>query len=150
MVIDVDNKYITTNYTASQKKPNGKAVNSDHRTTFAKRNLRTAPFKIPRREILNLKNLQCQSAFKENTDKSHDLRLFMKLKQPLSEKAEVWNKSLGSHISRTFRKIRVRKKQVKGSSSDSLIDKRNKIAKLIQNEASEVLKKMEDDLKKKK
>ena len=140
MIIDIDNKYITTNYTGSQKKPNGKTVNSDHRTIFAKMNLTTAPFKIPRGEIFNLKNLQCQSAFKENTDKSHDLRSCMELKQPLSIKIEAWEKALGSHLSKTFRRIRVRKEQGKGSASESLIDKGNKLAKLNEVESSEVVK----------
>ena len=87
MVIDVDNKYITTNYTGSKKKSHAKVVNSDHRTTFAKMNLKTEPFKISRREIFNLKNLQCQSIFKSTTDKSHDLLKSMKLKLPLLEKS---------------------------------------------------------------
>ena len=87
MVIDVDKKYITTNYAASKKISNSKAVNSDHRTIFAKINLKTAPFKIQRREILNLKNLQCQTVFKKSTDKSYDLRACMKLKQPVPKKS---------------------------------------------------------------
>ena len=140
MVIDVDNKYVTTNYTAFKKKLNAKAVNSDHRTVFAKMNLKTAPFRISRREIYNLKNIQCQNTFKSATDKSYDLRACMKLMLPLSERADAWKTSLKSHISRSFKKIRVRKSQVKTSSSDYLIDKRNKLTKLNEKEHS-VLKK---------
>ena len=103
-------------------------------------NLKAASLRISRREIYNLKNIECQNTFKSATDKSYDLRACMKLMLPLSERADAWKTSLKSHISRSFKKIRVRKSQVKASSSDYLIDKRNKLTKVYQKEHS-VLKK---------
>ena len=63
-------------------------------------NLKTAPFKTPRKEILNLKNLQCQTIFKRATDKSYDLRACKKLKQPLPKKVEALKTALNSHLGR--------------------------------------------------
>ena len=93
MVIDVDNKYITINYT-TQKKAKTNAINSDHRTTFCKMNLMYMPFKFPKREIFNLKNVQCQSIFKKSTDESQNLRACLKRMQPFLERSERWKEAL--------------------------------------------------------
>ena len=45
------------------------------------------------------------------------------------EKSEKWKEALNAHISKSFKKIRVRKNQILTSASDSLIDKRNKLVK---------------------
>ena len=66
----------------------------------------------------------------------------MNLRQPLSDKAKVWKNTLSAHLSRSFRKVRVRKMQGKTSASDSLIDKRNKLIKLNEKESSKFLKEL--------
>ena len=95
---------------------------------------------MKRREILNLKNLQCQAEFKRATNQSHDLRECMKLMQPLSEKVKVWKTALNSHLGRSFRTVRVRKKLSKISAADSLVDERAKLTKIYEKESSKVLK----------
>ena len=56
MVIDEENKFITTNYTQS-KTAKIKAINSDHNTQFVKIDLKVDPHKKVNREIYNLKIL---------------------------------------------------------------------------------------------
>ena len=64
----------------------------------------------------------------------------MKLKRPLLEKANAWKTALSSHINRSFRKIRIRKKHAKTSASDTLVDLRNKLTNLNVKASSKFLK----------
>ena len=101
MCIDNDNKYITTNYTQTKVK----AINSDHNTIFVKMNLKSIPFKEPKREIFNLKNVQCQEKFKIETEETYVLSSCFQGLEPCLYREKNGKNSLNTHIKRSFRKI---------------------------------------------
>ena len=130
MVIDEARKYITTNYT--QSKGNVRAINSDHNTQFVNMTLKTIPMKEHKREIYNLKNLESQIKFRKMTDNTQLFSKCLQGKEKLSVKIERWKHSLDSYIKKSFRKIKVRKSQMKQSAAYALIDKRNIMKKYDQ------------------
>ena len=123
MVIDEANKYITTNYT--QVKKNIKAINSDHNTEFVMMNLQVMPIKKVKREIYNLKNFDCQKAFKKQTEDTHEFSACLNSSDSVMLKSDKWIKCLDAHIKKSFKKVKVDNKKARPSASDALIDKQN-------------------------
>ena len=62
MVIDVDRKYVLTNY--KQARNGGKAADSDHATEFINVDLKLSFDKPERRELWNFKNKEAKEKFK--------------------------------------------------------------------------------------
>ena len=86
MVIDVDRKYVLTNYKQARK--GGKAADSDHATEFIDVDLKLSFDKPERRELWNFKNKEAQEKFKILTSETDELSNCFKNDQSLIKQVE--------------------------------------------------------------
>jgi hypothetical protein len=129
MVIDVDKKYILTNY--KQARNGGKAANSDHYTEFVDIDLKVTKEKPKRCEIWNFKNREAQSKFKIITSETTDLSECFNNTLPVLKQIETWRSVFNMHVSNAFKKVRITKKKYlkpPPPNISNLIDVRNKIS----------------------
>ena len=100
MIIDEEDKFITTNYTQSKVKV--KAINFDHNIIFVKMNMHVISKREERREIFNLKNELCQFTFKRSTENAQELLSCLNSRENISVKCEKWERTLDAHIKKSF------------------------------------------------
>ena len=138
MVIDEDRKYILTNYRAA--KMGGKAVDSDHNTQFMDVNLEMIVEKPERIEIYNFKDDEGQANFKRLTTGTKEFTNCFNDDLPFEEQIQHWEQLLNSYCRKSFKKIRVRRKNSKPvhKSMKSLISKRNLLAKMNKTSENEL------------
>ena len=129
MVIDETRNYILTNYKAA--KVSGKAIDSDHFTEYLDLNIEITKERPERMEIFNFKDRNSQEVFKINTSETREFTECFNGEDSLEYKIENWRKILISHCSKAFRKIRIKDKKMKPTSTkiSSLIDERNKMVR---------------------
>ena len=128
MVIDVDKKYILTNY--EQVRKGGKANDTDHTTEIMDVDLKIINEKPERREIFDFKNVDSQNTFKRISSETVEFTECFNNDLPLSRQIEKWSQVLKSYCGKAFKKIRICSKQnVKPlkSTISNLINKRNKL-----------------------
>ena len=92
-------------------------------------NLKVKPEKPVQIEILNYRDKNAQVKFKENTSKTIDFTKCLEGEMDVSKKIENWKHMLDKHCKKAFPTIRIRKKSIKKSHSDVLIDKRCELLK---------------------
>ena len=71
MIVDEERNYTLSNF--AQKKKNGKVIETDHNALIMEMNIEVNQKKPERVEIFNLKNKQCQEAFKEETEQNRQI-----------------------------------------------------------------------------
>ena len=92
MVIDVDRKYVLTNYKQARK--GGKAAD-----------------KPERRELWNFKNKEAQEKFKILTSETDELSNCFKNDQSVIKQIENWKSVFDSYCRKAFKKVRITKKK---------------------------------------
>ena len=130
MIVDVDKRYILTNYHTLKK--GGKATDTDHVPVILYANLMFSAKKGERKELFNFKDENSQGLFFKNTSETNEFTNCFESKKQLEEQIEDWSKVLEKKCKKSFLKIRVRKKTLKRSAADDLINQRNKVDKTIQ------------------
>ena len=108
---------------------NGSAVSSDHNPLTMEVKLETAPMKRQKIELFNFKDINAQMIFKKITS---DTEVFTKTVNKvctMSDNADKWLRVVKSHCSKAFKKIRIRTRNIKPSTADAIISKRNKLVR---------------------
>ena len=148
MVIDVDKKYILTNY--KQAKNGGKATDSDHFTEYMDLNLQFVSEKPIRKEIFNFKEPEALERFRDITTNTNTFSECFLNDLPLEKQIDNWRKTLKSHCQMAFKKIRIKqKKHMKpvNPTMSALIDERNELHKNIASvENVEKVRKIEENI----
>ena len=134
MIVDVDKKYILTNYHNLQR--GGKATNTDHVPVILYANLMFSAKKSERIELFDFKDENSQRRFYKNTSETKEFTNCFKSKNSIKEQVGEWIKVLNKNCKNSFRKIRVREKKLKSSAADDLINERNKLDKIIKKDDS--------------
>ena len=113
MKIDEDRKYVLTKVT--QTKKGIKLQSSDHNTILTEFNLKLNSDQDAQKiELYNLKNVECQEKFKAYTSNTNMLSSIFDSKEDIDILTERFLKKLNGCISRSFKKIRISKKDDKG------------------------------------
>ena len=135
MVIDEQKKYILTNY--KNTLANGRACDTDHATEFMDVDLDIIAEKPERKEVFNLKDIEGQKNFKYSTTETDEFSNTFNNNLDVLTQVENWRKILFKHIRKSFKKIRIKKTNLKpfNKSSSKLIDRRNY---LINNEPESI------------
>ena len=132
MVIDDQKKHFLTNY--HQVGKTGKAVDSDHFTEYMDLNIEVEVEKPSRVEIFNFKEEEAQVKFKRLTSETTDFTRCFEDGTPLLKQIDHWQQVLKTYCSKSFKKIRIRKRSIKPLKQPlaSLIDERNALVKLAE------------------
>ena len=128
MVIDVDKKYVLTNY--GQVRKGGKATDSDHATEFMDLDLKIVFEKPERRELWNFKNKEAQENFKVLTSETTEFSDCFSNKLPLLNQIANWKTVFNAFCRKAFQKIRITKKKFNKPTPNEvtkLIDERNNL-----------------------
>ena len=125
MKIDNGKTHIITNYGSTDN--TGHSVNSDHFPLTMEVKLEVPPSKVPKIEILNFKDTNGLIEFKENTSNTEEFTKIVGNVCTLSEDADKWIKAVKAHYNISFKKIRIRTRNIKPSNADRLISERNKL-----------------------
>ena len=124
MTIDNEGNHKITNYKDGQN-----TTESDHTPMWIKVNMKVAPERPEEVEVLNFKDVIAQQRFKVNTSKTKEFSDCLKSKEEFNVKIENWKHILEKHCKQAFPVIRIRRRNLKPSSVDKLIDRRNTLAK---------------------
>ena len=146
MEVDDKKKHVLTNYT--QVKRGGRAVDSDHVPLELKLDLKHIPTKPARVVLYDNKNRDGQKRFKDLTSETQEFTDCFNSLQPLLDQCDDWLSSVHSYCEKAFPLVRIRARQIKKSSADDLIKKRNVLVKKMENGSinkSEEMKKIEID-----
>ena len=130
MVIDVDKKFVLTNYEQAHK--GGKASDSDHATEYLDFDLKVIKEKPDRRLIWNFKNKEAQSKFKLMTSETLEFTNCFNNNLHVLEQIDNWKAVFENQCKKAFNKVRVTKKKfIKHLPAEisKLIDRRNKLMK---------------------
>ena len=125
MVIDQDGKHTITNFKYGKR-----TSKSDHTTMWMKVNLKITQEKTEKVEILNFKDEKAQVRFKEVTTNTSEFSDCFKSNLSSKDKMINWKHILEKHCKASFPTIRIRKKTLKPSQADQLINERNKLLKI--------------------
>ena len=111
MTIDDKRQYVLSRFYKYKTKTT--TVESDHNLLVPQFSFRWNPkIKVNRKEIFNLRNIECQNFFKMNT--SNNPKLVEVLQdQDISKGGSKWIKEVKHEISKSFKKIRISKNKVK-------------------------------------
>ena len=120
MTIDNEGNHKITNY-----KDGNNPTESDHTPMWIKVNLKVGPERPEVIEVLNFKDEKAQHRFKENTSNTTEFSDCLKSKDKFNEKIDKWKHILEKHCKQAFPVMRIRKKNLKSSPVDKLIDRRN-------------------------
>ena len=129
MVIDERKQYILTNDKTAKK--GGKAIDSDHFTQYMDIGLKLISEKPERIEIFDFKDQISQKNFRKSTSETDEFTNCFLEDAPLMSQIEKWRGVLNSHCKKVFKKIRIKKKNIKPVSSAlvRLINERNALSK---------------------
>ena len=129
MMIDEKKKFILTNY--KQYAKTSKAVDSDHMTEFMDLDIDIEPVKQERVEMFNFKEEASKNVFKKLTTETKEFTECFNNKIPLLEQIENWTKLLNKFCYKSFKKVRIRKKNLKPikATLKNLINTRNILMK---------------------
>ena len=128
MIVDEDKKYILTNY--QNVRIGGKVVDTDHATEIMDLAIEIETEKPERIELFDFKNKEAQTMFKKLTSETDEFTKCFENKKTLLEQVQMWQQVLLSYCKKSFKKIRIRKKNIKPLKAplNTLIDKRNNLA----------------------
>ena len=123
-------KHILTNYN-KVRNGGGKAIDTDHFTEYMDVELEVTKEKPERQEVFNFKDKESQELFKVMTSETEAFTDCFDNKIPLLQNVENWRKILNSFCKKSFKKIRIKKNQIKpvDKAISSLIDKRNSLVR---------------------
>ena len=127
MMIDEERSLTLTKYTTS------KTTKSDHNPMFArfKVEYRKNRFKVPRREIFNLKNEECQGKFFKDTNAGQKFQKCFWSNKNFEEKCTKFKNTLDDTLHKCFKKIRINKNGNVGGARkevNQLICEKNKLS----------------------
>ena len=110
MLIDEDQIFSLVKYASMKGLP--KIVKSDHNILFTKFNIQyqNVITRNQRKELFNLKNVDCQKRFTEVTEENKKLLKCFQSTKTFPEQCNVFFKSLDDVLHQSFRNIRVGKK----------------------------------------
>ena len=131
MVIDEKKEFILTNYQNVRR--GGHAVDSDHFTQILDLDLDFVSEKPKRVEVFNFKDKEAQSIFQKLTSETSEFSNCFSDKTPLLSQIEKWRRPLETFCKKSFKKIRIKKQNIKPikQSIAILIDERNSLMKQI-------------------
>ena len=109
---------------------NGKVIKADHKPMIMKLNLSINPTKPEKVEILDFKSAKGQAKFKVNTNETDIFTKCFSISDLVMKQISQWRQELDKVNKKSFSKIRIRPKHLKPSAANSLINKRNKLAKI--------------------
>ena len=147
MIVDVDKKYILTNYHNFKK--SGKAIDTDHVPVILQVNLMFSSEKPERTEIFNFNDEKGLQKFHKFTSQTSEFTNCFNNKDPLEVQINNWSKVLKTCCKNSFSKIRIKNKNIKKSAADVFINKRNKLDKIIKKDGSELNLNLRNDLENK-
>ena len=110
MLIDEERLFTLTKFVSTKGVIN--QTKSDHNVMFCNFDLtykKEVQTKV-RREFFNLKNVECQEAFKEDTDNSTKFTDIFEKEATFEEKTYKFNRCLNQSIRKCFKKVRVNPK----------------------------------------
>ena len=133
MVVDERKQHILTNY--QNLKTGGKVVDTDHCTEYIDLDMEIISQKPERREIFNFKEKEGQLKFKTITSETNDFSACFENDLSLQQQIKLWQETLKAHCQKAFKKIRIRKNNVKTVKNEisNLIDIRNTLMNNIEN-----------------
>ena len=138
MKIDNDNQHRITNFYNIKK--GNKTTNADHIPMWITVDLKVAPEKPEKIEIINFKDTEAQKQFKTKTNLTKDFTECTESGENITDKSEIWKHLLNKHCSQSFKKIRIRKQILKPSKENQLISERQKLAKTKKDENCQEIK----------
>ena len=141
MVIDEDRIYPLSTFT--KKGGVYESKNSDHFTSILDLNISFQRKSVTRKELFNIKNLDCQKEFKKLLDEGDSLNKCFENDESLDVQCKRWWKNLNHIFHQAFRKVRCNGK-VKETEVSKLLKEK---ADLIQKIKSNKNEKEEEDLK---
>ena len=109
MVVDEEKKFILTNY--RNTRVGGKAVDSDHFTQYMDVELEVENVKPEKLEVYNFKRKENQKIFQQLTSETSEFTKCFETNAPLNCQIENWRKLLKSYCSRSFQKIKIKKRK---------------------------------------
>ena len=125
LIIDEERKFCLSN--VAQIKKNKRIIETDHNAMIAEINLKVDRRRPVREEMLNLRNKECQKAFKEATDENPELLNCFNNNLPFDVQSKRWLKRLNYLLHSSFKKVRiVNNKTKKHVKIKSLLQKRIK------------------------
>ena len=110
-------------------KKGGKPIDSDHFPMWLEIELKVSPEKPEKTEIQNFKDTEGQKKFKTNTNETHEFTTCTESDGNFTLKTDKWKQLLNEHCRKAFKKIRIRKQNMKPSKANQLINERSKLAK---------------------
>ena len=132
MLVDEERKYVLSRFYKLKNRTS--VVESDHNVMALYLSFKWSQKIVPeRKEIYNLKNIQCQEAFKVNTSNNPNLVRVLMNKNIYGGGAK-WIKEVKHQICNSFNKIRVStKKEELSKDKSNLFKEREKLKTLIVN-----------------
>ena len=122
MEIDEKRDFPLTKY--ASKKGNRKIVKSDHNTLYGRFSIqyRNLSWKKPRKEMFNLKNIECQQRFTEVTNKSNKLKKCFSSNLKFEDQCNHFFKTFEDILHQCFKKVRIGTNKNKKSEIQELLD----------------------------
>ena len=113
MIIDEERNYCLSNI--DQIKRNKRIIESDHNAMIGEFYLTISNRKPDRQEMLNLRNKDCQNAFKNMTEINLEFLNCFENDLPFQVQSKSWEKTFKSVLKKCFRKVRIVNSRKKGN-----------------------------------
>ena len=111
LLIDEERKFCLSNL--AQIKKNKRIIETDHNAMIAEMNLEVNRRKPIREEMLNLRNRDCQKAFKETSEDDPELINCFNNNLPIKVQSRQWMKRFNVLLHGSFKKVRIVKSRKK-------------------------------------
>ena len=105
LLIDEERKFCLSNL--AQIKKNKRIIETDHNAMIGEINLKVDKRKPIREEMLNLRNRDCQKAFKEASEDNPELLNCFENNLPIQVQSKKWMKRLNVLLHGSFKKVRI-------------------------------------------
>ena len=90
-------------------KPTAKVIQSDHNVMLTRFKLKWCPINKPPITVFNLKNKQCQQAFKRETSNTNKLSKVFDNSDDLNNRTKKFLKLLKASVYKSFKKVKIKK-----------------------------------------
>ena len=149
MIIDEKREFCVSNF--AQFKKNRRVIESDHNGLILELDIQFSYKKLERKEMFNLKNKECQEAFKVETEINQDLLKCFSNELPFQVESKQWLKTFNSILYKCFKKVRIcESKKKKEISQTNLMKERinlkneTKFKKIDENIKQKINKRIEE------
>ena len=122
VTIDENRNFCLSNF--AQLKKNGRLKETDHNTMIADFAIFMPKKKKERIEMFNLRNINCQKLFTEETEENSFLMDCFDTKSSLKTQSKKWLKTFNTILHKCFKKIRVVNNDEKGNKAHKLLKER--------------------------